>query len=473
LKSRPQIGRAWLLSAVACVTFANASLVSCQPITPRADHHQHLQSPYAVALANTTLSSIAVPAEVERLLRKREERWNQPAALQELFTQSSQVFTGGNPGWAQGAGRSAEFLSTRFARPYTLTPTGSHFTGRAGWISGYYTRGEGTATTRPGYFHLSLEKADDGEWRISSEVPSFPGPPVARGEDASKLIGYLDEAGIRFGVVLSEAFFFDSPRNDVTDRLDKVRAENDWTADQVTRFKDRLVAFCSFNPLADHALGELERCAASGRFVGIKLHFGTSGVDLKDARHIAKVRAVVEAANRHRMPLIVHVRAGPGYGKEEARVLLDRIVSAAPDVPFQIAHLWGGEQFSADALAVYADAVSRGEPATRKLYFDLAEVALVLRGNAADMQTAVALMRKIGIDRILYATDGPVEESQSPFDGWKETQRLPLSKNELAAIARNVAPYLRNLSDRRTPSKRTSGSPKALRSEYSATRPST
>ena len=432
------------------LTLAAASSTRCQPAAPRADHHQHLQSPNAVELANRVLPPIAVPDDVARLLREREDRWNQSSALEKLFTESSQVFTAASPGWAQGPRRSAEFLSRRFARPYRLTPTASRFDGRTGWVSGYYTRGEGTSATRIGYFHLSLERADDGRWHISSEVPSFPGPPVSRGEDARSLIQYLDAAGIRFGVVLSEAYFFDSPKYDVADKLDKVRAENDWTAQQVAAFKERLVAFCSFNPLTEHALAELERCASSGRFVGVKLHFGTSGVNLKDDAHVAKVRDVVEAANRHRMSLVVHVRAGPEYGSDEARILLDRIVSAAPDVTFQIAHLWGGEQFSADALGVYADAFSRREPATRKLYFDLAEVALVLRGSKSEMQTAVSRMRQIGFDRILYGTDGPVEEAQSPVDGWKETQRLPLQKRELAAIARNVAPYLRSLTaDRR------------------------
>ena len=127
-------------------------------------------------------------------------------------------------------------------------------------------------------------------------------------------------------------------------------------------------------------------------------------------------------------------------------LLRPTIVSAPTDVQFQIAHLWGGEQFSANALVVYADAVSCKEPGTRRLYFDLAEVAL-RRGNSRDMETAVTLMRRIGLDRILYATDGPVEESQSPADGWKQTQQLPLRKDELAA-ARDVAPRLRKLSDR-------------------------
>ena len=93
-----------------------------------------------------------------------------------------------------------------------------------------------------------------------------------------------------------------------------------WTAQQVAQFPDRLVAFCSFNPLADYALDELDRCKASGRFTGVKLHFGTSEVDLRNPDHVKKVRAVVQAANRSRMPIVVHVRADANYGRIEAEI---------------------------------------------------------------------------------------------------------------------------------------------------------
>src|SRR5438046_10621795 len=118
--------RAILIATVASFTLAVAPPARCQSTAPRADHHQHLQSANDVELANSALPPIAVPADIARLLRKREQRWNQPRALEELFTESSQVFTGGNPGWAQGAQRSAEHLSQRFAQPYLLTPTAAH-----------------------------------------------------------------------------------------------------------------------------------------------------------------------------------------------------------------------------------------------------------------------------------------------------------------------------------------------------------
>ena len=58
--------------------------------------------------------------------------------------------------------------------------------------------------------------------------------------DARRLVGMLDEAGIRKAVVLSDAFmWFDSFRDKAApdgDVLPKVRAENDWTAAQVAQF---------------------------------------------------------------------------------------------------------------------------------------------------------------------------------------------------------------------------------------------
>jgi len=138
------------------------------------------------------------------------------------------------------------------------------------------------------------------------------------------------------------------------------------------------------------------------------------------------------------------VRADGTYGAEHARILLDRIVSAAPDVPFTIAHLWGGESYSADALKVYADAVSQHGPNTKNLYFDIAEVNMIL-GNSPDTAKAVAeRMRQIGIERILYGTDGPIADSQTPKEGWDGTRaKLPLTSEEFGVIAGNVAPYLR------------------------------
>jgi hypothetical protein len=55
----------------------------------------------------------------------------------------------------------------------------------------------------------------------------------------------------------------------------------------------------------------------------------------------------------------------------------------------------------------------------------------------------VSRMRQIGVQRILYGSDGPVAESATPLDSWKRTQSPPLTTDELQTVASNRAPYLR------------------------------
>ncbi|HEY0478330.1 MAG TPA: amidohydrolase family protein, partial [Kofleriaceae bacterium] len=386
---------------------------------------------------------IELPLELARVLRDHEARWTDAAGLAPLYTSDAMVRTSDRRGWVRGRAAAAAFEGQLFGREYRMTPVVSRIDGNRAHIGGYLTRGEPADPRHFGYFDLDLLRDAGGTWQISSEIPTFPGPKYEDTEDAAQLVALLDEAGIRRAVVLSNAYWFDSHRNPSEgDPLPDVRAENDWTADQVARFPDRLVALCSFNPLAPYALAELERCATSGRFKGVKLHFGESGVDLLNRAHVESVRRVVEAANRRRLALLVHVRADGSYGAAHARVLLD-LVAAAPDVPFQIAHLWGGEKFSDAALGVYADAVSAHDPRTRNLYFDLAEAALVLGHVQAELAAAVARMRQIGLDRLLYGSDGPTSESETPLVSWNRTrENLPLRADELRAIANNVAPYL-------------------------------
>ena len=49
-------------------------------------------------------------------------------------------------------------------------------------------------------------------------------------------------------------------------------------------------------------------------------------------------------------------------------------------------------------------------------------------------------MRRIGIDRLLFGSDG-----QDAAQSWRSLVGfIPLSESELEAMARNVAPYLRD-----------------------------
>ena len=268
---------------------------------------------------------------------------------------------------------------------------------------------------------------------------------------ASELIAFLDAAGIRRALVLSVAYQFGNPnRPAVEDEYAKVRAENDWTSEQVRRFPDRLRGFCGFNPLRDYALRELARCAQDPRLrYGIKLHFGNSDVDLDNLDHIERLRQVFRKANRRRMAIVVHMRSSVTrkrpYGAKEARIFLTRLLPEAARIPVQIAHLTGAGGYDDpaidEALGVFEDAISKHDRRMRHVYFDISGIAGI--GQWKERGELIATrVRQLGLERVLYGSDGAIP-GNTPREYWTRFRQLPLSDAEFRNIEGNIAPYMK------------------------------
>ena len=267
--------------------------------------------------------------------------------------------------------------------------------------------------------------------------------------DAAKLAASLDEAGIGRAVLLSNAFLYGSPRTTpLPDEYERVKAENDWTLSEALKYPQRFVVFCSFNPLKDYALAELERCAKDKRFGrGIKLQFGASDVNLASGADVARVRRVFEAANANGMAIVVHMRTrgAKSYGRVEAQVFMDLLLSAAPDVTVQIAHFTGGgnpgDKAADEALGVFIEAIKHRDRRVKNLYFDTA--LIVNAADSAERKAWIAeRMREIGLKHVLYGSDGGDPTDPPPKVQVQNFDSLPLSEPEKAAVKKNVAPYL-------------------------------
>jgi predicted TIM-barrel fold metal-dependent hydrolase len=266
------------------------------------------------------------------------------------------------------------------------------------------------------------------------------------------LIGHLDRAGIARAAVLSTAYMYGKPGRALDDEYARVKAENDWTGAQAAKYPDRLRAFCGFNPLKDYALTELERCAADPRLRhGLKFHFGNSDVQLDNPEHIAKLRQVFRAASRHRMAIAIHLRASISlkrpYGETQARAFLEQLLPEAPDSVVQVAHLAGAgpgytDLAAREVMRVLAEAAARGDRNTRQLWFDVASIATpsITQEEARDL---VQRMRQVGVNKILFGSDAATGANMRPREAWTAFRALPLSEDEFARIAANVAPYLR------------------------------
>jgi predicted TIM-barrel fold metal-dependent hydrolase len=173
-------------------------------------------------------------------------------------------------------------------------------------------------------------------------------------------------------------------------------------------------------------------------------------VDYHNAQHLDQLRRVFRAANELRMPVVVHLRASISkqlaYGRNEARIFLNNVLTAAPDVPIQIAHMAGaggyGDDLVDEALSVFVDAIKNGDRRMQYVYFDVATVAHP-DNTPEQTKRLAARIREIGVDRILYGSDAATGGNLSPREGWEAFKQLPLTQNEFDIIAGNAPSYLR------------------------------
>lgn len=266
--------------------------------------------------------------------------------------------------------------------------------------------------------------------------------------DGAALVKLLDTAGIERGVVLSMGYSFGDERKaaKVPDPDRATRDENDWTSQQVTSSSGRLLGFCSVNPLRESAFAEIDRCLTLPGIVGLKLHFGNSGVSLRDSAVARRMEKVFALANAHHAAIVVHLRSrgGTNYGAEDAQLFIDRLLPNAPDVVVQVAHLAGGGDFpdyAEQAMDVFAKAIERGDPRTRKLYFDQTTVATP-ETTAEDGARIARIIRRVGVSRVFFGSDMPVGGNPPPAEGWAIFRaKVPLTVAEMRAIALNEPPY--------------------------------
>ncbi len=244
---------------------------------------------------------------------------------------------------------------------------------------------------------------------------------------AAELVKHLDAAGIRRAVVHSTAYINTQPSRKVENAYERVKADNDWTRNQVAQFPDRLVGFCAVNPLADWAADEIARCARDPHLRrGIKMHFANAEVDYRDPAHVERVARTFRAVNAQRMALVVHMRPSVSrkfpYGRDEALTFLNELLPAASDVPVHVAHLTGTGSYADDppvdaALTVFIEAIQKNDPRTRNLLFDVAAMA---SADASEEQKALLAtrIRQLGIERVLFGSDAPVPPNL-PASRWE------------------------------------------------------
>jgi predicted TIM-barrel fold metal-dependent hydrolase len=273
-------------------------------------------------------------------------------------------------------------------------------------------------------------------------------PALMETRTGADALAILDAAGIREGALLSMAYLFTSPRATVApeDALALTRAENAWNVQAARTSNRRLRAFVSVNPFSSFAVEELSHWAGQQDVCGLKLHLGNSDFDWRSDVEAGQLARVFGIAHSFDMPVIIHARAGGAFELKETHRLIDEVIAQAGDTVVQVAHGGGGgglDEATLDALKVYSEAIERGAPGTRNMMFDLA--AVLVRDRADPLSISLLarfadLVRRIGLQRFLMASDWPSVFAPQEHNEWLESQ-IPLTADEWRVILANRAAY--------------------------------
>ena len=234
--------------------------------------------------------------------------------------------------------------------------------------------------------------------------------PKAKIVQTEDLLASMDEAGVDMSVCAG--FGWTDPSI--------ARESNDYNLAATRSHPDRLVAFCSVNPLwGEDAVAEVRRCHEAGAKGIGELHPDTQGILDADMSALAPV---FDVARELGMPVLIHASEPVGHGYPGKGTvtpdLLMALVNAFPNNTFIFSHFGGGLPFYGLMPEV--------KSALKNVYFDSAAFPFLYRPEVFDVAA-----RAIGAEKILFASDYPVVTQQRAL---KEFEQSGLGTEQSALV---------------------------------------
>jgi predicted TIM-barrel fold metal-dependent hydrolase len=235
---------------------------------------------------------------------------------------------------------------------------------------------------------------------------------------AEELIRNMDVEGIDKSIVFGFPWY----------SQDYFKRSNDYVMDVVERYRERLIGFSSFFPLAEGAEKELERCLKSGLSGIGELAFYASTIadDTLEA-----FRPIAEIARRYNVPILLHTNESVGHhypGKTgiTLREICD-LLKYLPDNKIILAH-WGGGLFFYHLMKRDLKGL------LKNTWFDTAASPYLY-----DKDIYSIALRIVGPERILFGSDFPL---LNPGRYLKEIKEAGLSKDAIEKICGENAALL-------------------------------
>lgn len=253
---------------------------------------------------------------------------------------------------------------------------------------------------------------------------------VLNDPDGTKLLERMEKAGIDVSVI----FIVDIIERGIDEK--SILKDNKACADIALRSQGKIVAFASIDPRRENAAQLLTKCIEDYGMRGLKWH-----PDAGFSPASSEAYEVLEVAQKLKIPLLTHT--GCMYGNSKVKfshpLLLDEVAVDFPELKIVAAHT--GHLLWRDWCAT--------SYFKRNIYGDLAEWQVIAIGQyklfCRFLRQAIDIS---GMDRILFASDGPGLELVVSNKRWvqiiKDLPRnapegIKFTDEEVAAILGNNA----------------------------------
>ena len=225
--------------------------------------------------------------------------------------------------------------------------------------------------------------------------------PKAKFSTVEGLIESMDSAGV--DVSVCAGFGWTDP--------EIATESNNYNISATQQYPDRLVAFCSVNPLwGESAVQEVERCHEAGALGIGELHPNTQGILDAD---LAALAPVFDKAKELEMPIMLHASEPVGHGYPGKGTvtpdLLMALVNAFPNNKLIFSHFGGGLPFYGLMNEVNA--------ALKNVYFDSAAFPVLYRPDVFEVSA-----RAVGAEKILFASDYPLVSQKRALNEFREAK---------------------------------------------------
>lgn len=299
-----------------------------------------------------------------------------------------------------------------------------------------------------GDFHFNLASLE-----MSKLLPEIPGGSfqVKSLQEISgrTAISRLDQAGLERGFVVSLAYLLGQPEVEAPLEYPDVKKENNYLALEVARFPDRLHGFFSVNPLSPYALVEISRCVKLLNLPGLKLHFSSSNVNLRNDVHLNQVKKVFRQAAEMDIPVILHFRnRSENFGRTDAEIFISEILAEFPDLKVQLSHLggWGGfDRATEEVFRTFIDAFAKNPQLDKsRVFMDISGVIItdelaVENGlqstSLLERWKAAEMLREWGLEQVVFGSDWPFVSPRDYIRIIRE--KLPLTQWEINILLEN------------------------------------